>query len=907
MSEILNIIKERDESNNKNQQKIKDNNNNTYGDNPTKAEEQNNNQNSKTKNFLRIDGKNIFEVFNDDDITNIKLCYDKFTQSEDDIVNNSINKIMNKLLEKICYSNYNNDIFTISQNLIKQFCKNNRVSTDKIDDVINYLMGNNINAKNAYKSQSLLLTKNRCEIIGCILCYSYSKLNQYKIKDINKLIELRKTIIEKGIDVVRDFSHYCKKNKDTDQKITSFWKNNKNNYDFVPELIFLINRYSNVTEVEIDFNLFDESFNEDISQIQLIEITLLNINWLFNSLNSYKINFINESLQQSLFLHWTEKLNQFNSDINENIKKDLIIKDTEKIYKKKCDFMKFIQLDYNQLVNKDNSNIKLKRKKSGDLSCLFTKTKTFAISQVKRKTKEFLSDNFFQNEFTSIIKFRTSKSKEDNEKENYNNKMTTYSGFFELIIICLFSLYNTDNPFEIELIMNDSYMEEFLSYFKYLGVEIDEIQDIFNIFDILVYNNKKNFINKLKIEINSLDFITFDRLLNILYNNNKVINSINMSFFSSDITYSTQFLYKICKGPINDSILKDVNDDSDIKVLDNTADIEEIILRNIYTYYIYYFSVLFDIFQNMENLDEICLYFDIPDNIKNKSNYMMVIIKFILNNLFYYLNDIKIKKIWILSPNTIFDKRQFPIIDKIIKNININKNSLLTDLSLHFQFYQISNIKNFISTRLEILSIGDLDLKTFKSLCDIICTPYFNINSSLTKLSIGLLNNLVDFNTEMKFLLRRIFNIKIRNFISLSLYTNLLIEDELDYDYFIQILNNNWISEYTIILNNKSKENMIKFTEDAKKLVFYVPHNLETELLKPNDIIPFQNHSMYLEIDKNKDYYDDSYWYLKYLFEHVFTDKMKNEKRTKNMIMGILKYLYFIKTPTINGPTSKEE
>ena len=261
----------------------------------------------------------------------------------------------------------------------------------------------------------------------------------------------------------------------------------------------------------------------------------------------------------------------------------------------------------------------------------------------------------------------------------------------------------------------------------------------------------------------------------------------------------------------------------------------------------------------------------------------------------------------ILSPNTILDKRQFPIIDKIIKNININKNSLLTDLSLHFQFYQISNIKNFISTRLKILSIGDLDLKTFKSLCDIICTPYFNINSSLTKLSIGLLNNLVDFNTEIKFLLRRIFNIKIRNFISLSLYTNLLIDDELDYDYFIQILNNNWISEYTIILNNKSKEKMIKLTEDSEKLVFYVPHNLETQLLNFNDIISFQNHAIYLEIGKNKDYFDDSYWYLKYLFEHVYTDKMKNEKRIKNMVMGILKYLYFIKTPTINDPIFKEE
>ena len=900
MNEILNILKERNDINNTRQQTISKENITDNGESKTETEPQNDNQDSTKGKFLKIDGKNIFTEIGVDDICVIKDQYDKFKQSEDDIINENINKIMNKILDKMCNSNMCNDIFIISQNLCKQICKNNKIGKENIDNLINHLTGNNINNKNSYKSQTFLLTRNKCEIIGSILCYSYSKLH-HKMKDMNKLIELRKTIIEQGTDVMDDFADYCKTNKVTDKKITTYWKMNRNNYIFSPEIIFLINRYSNVTEVEIDFNLFEQSLNDDEVKIQLIELTLLNINWLFNSLKSFKINFINELLQQNLYPYFTYKLNLFCSNIKENIKKNILTNDKQKLYKKKWNFVDFFKLEIHRLLNEDNSNNNLKRRKSAEFSCFFSRQKNLMRinTNVKRRTQLFNNDNFFES--SSKLKNNKDKDKDkDEEVENYSYTIMNYSSFFELIVICLFSLNNNDNPFDIELIMNDSYMEELLSFFKnILGLEIDGIKDIFNIFDILLFNNKMNFLNKLKIEINSLDVITFDRLLNILYNNNKILNSINISFFSSDITYSPQFLYKICNGPINDSVLKSNNNDSITDLFNNTADIEEKILSHIFEYHSYYFSVLFDILQNIENLNEICLNFDIPHNVKNKVNYMMVIIKFILNCLFYFFNNIKIKKICILSPRTILDKRQFPIIDQIINGITISNNSLLTDLSLHFQFYQISNINNFINTRLEILNIGDLDLKTFKSLCDNLCSPYFNINSSLKKLSIGLLNYIINFNTEMKILLRRLFNIKIRNFVSLSLYTNLIINDDFDYDYFLQILNNNWISEYTIILNKKSKKIQSK---DVEKLLFYVPHNLETKLLCSDDIIKFQNNPSFLEIDKNKDFYDVSYWYLKHLFEHVYVDKMKNEKRTKSMIMGILKYLYFLKAPTINIP-----
>ena len=53
-------------------------------------------------------------------------------------------------------------------------------------------------------------------------------------------------------------------------------------------------------------------------------------------------------------------------------------------------------------------------------------------------------------------------------------------------------------------------------------------------------------------------------------------------------------------------------------------------------------------------------------------------------------------------------------------------------------------------------------------------------------------------------------------------------------------------------------------------------------------------------VNKNLDVADESYWCLKYLFNKRYTDNLKNEQRTKQMIFDILKYIYFIKKPKIH-------
>ena len=452
--------------------------------------------------------------------------------------------------------------------------------------------------------------------------------------------------------------------------------------------------------------------------------------------------------------------------------------------------------------------------------------------------------------------------------------------------------------------MNDSYTNEFLIFIK--GIlefgEIDENIQEFNILDLLLYNNKINNINKLNIEINTLDFTSFENVLNIIYNNNNTLTSINLSFFSSNITYYTQSLYKLFKEHNDENILK--SNYKNNYLYDANYNIDETILNKFSSNYTYNLKVLFDIIKNMANLDELGLNFDIPDNILNNQNYMNPILKFIINILIYSLNNSKFRRVCLLSPRTFFDNRKIPNINNLINNMNNNNNSLLKDLSLQFQFHQISNINNFVSTNLEILNIGDLDIFTFKLLCDNICNPNFNLNSSLQKLSIGLLNSIIDFNTEIKHLLRKLFSVKFRHLTNLNLYSNIIIGNDMEYDYLFQILNYNWIYEYTLLFNIKSKKIMARISEDINKLQYFVPHNLEKELLNSNDIMNMKHH-ITLEINNNKDYYDDAFWYLKYLLEYVYVDKMKNEKKIKNIIMGILKYLYILKTPKINLSNSQ--
>ena len=860
------------------------------------------------QNYLKIDQKNNFKFIDKESINYLDYKYEQYKENETTKFDNT-NIIMNNILDKICNSSVTDDIFTISLNISKQNPKSNKLSKDCIDNLVNRLLGNN--KINLYKNKIMTLNKENCETIGSILCYSYLRLQQlYKIKDLNRLLEIRNNILSRDIDVQKDFLNYCKKNKNSDEKlkITYYWKKNRNSYECLPELIFLINRYSHVSVIEIDIDLFDKNLSEEMTKF--IEITLLNIHLIFNSLKSFKINFINEMLQNGLYSFYKNRFDIIFSNAHESIKfNNYMIKDD--IFQKKWNFKDYFKLEEHRRVENEKmynlhhiSHLKTNLYESID----FKNDDSISVAPHAPKRLMTLANlgNIHQNNDNATTRNNEYKTSKKN-KSLYDITLERYANIFEILIMTLFCLNNTNKTINLEIIMNDSYTIEFLYQFKnYYGIEgFTRNSENFNIFDILLYNNIMKYINKFNIEINSLDTVSFEKILNFLYYNES-LTSFYMSFFSSDITYFPQVLYKLCRGYFDDDKLLENIDSSDY-FFDDIINIEDKLINKLSLNFKNNLLVLFDIIQKIKILNELGLNFDIPKNISNKPFFMNTILKFILNILYYASNSKKITKLCLLSPNSSFNSKLNPNINNIINSINITNAPLLTDLSIHFQFYHIKDINNFINTKLIILNIGDLDIYTFKILCNNILSKDFNTNSCLENLSIGLLKSITDFDIELKFLLRKLFHIKIKNLISLSLYSNICISDEIEYNILLKMLDNNWISEYTIYLNNNSEKYMKNFSQDIKKLRFFISHNLEGKLLESEDIMKLQNNPLTLEIDKNKDRYDESFWCLKYIFEKVHVDEFKSEQRNKDIIMGILKYLYFLKIPKIVHPIFQSE
>ena len=837
------------------------------------------------ENFLKIDEKNNFE--------REKEARDLEEEFNEECNNDFIVKqIVNNIFIEHCGVNINNndDIFMISQNIAKAINKIIKIDKLYIDKLIKDLVGTN--NMYLYKSNNLLLDQKNCEILGAFLCYSFSdsRLQQYKIKDANKLIEIRQAILKSGINSYRDYLNYCRANPQTDIKITAFWKNQKNRYICLPSLIFLFNRYSKVKEIEFDINLFNENKNPDLNEVQILftYLTLLNINLLLNSFEGYKINLIYKKLEIYLYSkYYWNKLYYLFKKKKENLKKNNL-KNKTKIFNQKWNFKYSIDMM--------GVSIKEHRKKH-------KKIESKSEDKDKEKQIEKITSRNEYNDIEDIALLISKKSKLFEVIEKHINKL-------ELILICFYGLINFNNYEKLEFtyIINDAFTKEYITFLSRLfsieHIYEDEDEDYFHIFDLLI--NEKNKLKKLNLEINSLDNTSFKKLLNYIYNN-KLLKTLNISLFTSDVIYTPQSLYKICLDAKNQETV--CNNDSSTYLYNDIVDLEKNILDELSNNFIYNLSSLFEIIKNMENLEELGINMDIPSNVINNRNYKNSILKFVLNLLFLISNNNYIQKFCFLSSKTILDNRKIPFINNIMKNIDMSQACNLVELTINLQFYQIEEIGKLINTRLKILNIGYFDLNTFKKICLFLCDDNFNKESSLEKLSLGLLNTIVNFDIELKFFLRKLFSIKIKSLINLSLYTNIIIKDEIDYEYLLKILNNNWINEYLIVLNQNSNEFFQKFIEDRKNLNFYVPHSLEEKLIEPEDIImKYQNNPAALEIGKNLDKNDDAYWYLKYLFKNKYIDELNNDYKIRSIIKGILKYLYFqkkVKIRIITDFTSK--
>ena len=886
--------------------------------------------------YLNIDSKNHFaetlnsvyfqvnqkienfnqDIYNEADDLNLKTSRNI---KDGDIQKKELTRrIMKKFLDKL-YPECEAKIRRISYLILE---KTKKISKDKVEEYINYFFDKRYDLK---YSTSLKFTKAFFTNCGYILCYIYSKLDEFILNKLSKLIE---NAINEGKNVLTDFYQYCEEEgKDPSEIQKSYvWDIIRKNYEIPPEIIFLLNIFPEINTLEFDLNLIGDNLKEE--DFNLFTITILNIKYILPKLEMININFTFNNLQYILYNKYYAKVLKIINLGKDCLKKNKI-KNNYNIYNKKWDFEHDFNLEeyrkiliekekqenilnniiYDKysilyMVESDEDKNDMRRNRSICNSQIFKSNNNLknSISSFNNdyeiiSNEDEEGDDIFQNMRTArsgTLYINSNKilnsKKENNLKKSINQKnsiSSQISSIYNIILMMICGVARIDNIKKCDLIANDFYNKNIIIYlFNNFNINALSIDDQFHILDLFCNRIKK--LDALNIEINSLDLLSFDKILRLIYKNQNLL-SLKLSLFSSDVSY---FITTLLKTYEEFTSSDEINELQQNKGKYITLEIlEEKIINDISVYFIENLNILFEIIKKKNNLESLGLNFDVPKILINNMNYKLPIMKFILNILFLIDNNenkgkSKIKKLTLLSPHTILDNRLENNIDDLFKDIRIYKNAkILNELNIQTQFYNNKYVKNIISTNLIILSIGDLDMYTFQKLVTYLTSYEFSSKSSLTNLNIKLQNKIIYFDTKIKLLMRQLFDIKIKTLLQLKFFSNIIIRSKSNYFYLIKILKNNWIPSYVITLNQKSKYINTNFIKDVE---FLVSKSIETKVFNEYELSLIKKD----KIDKVNDPNDEIFWILKYIFYCRYSNYYLNFIDIKNIIFSILKYLY---------------
>ena len=774
--------------------------------------------------YFEINSKNTFEI---NYYNNCSSDLDNVLNMEFQGDSNIDLKIKNTYLN-ILFPKCNQDPFLISQYIVKNLYTNQKKQLNKeIENQIEYFIKSNRKMKNNILSLNL----NNLRIIGYILHSSYNNFKSYNIDNMQKFGNAVNELFLSEINIYNDYSNFCEERKKL-QKIYSiekFLSKNKNKYCLPCELIFLIKYFNNNNILDINF----EDIKLEKNDLYIYILTLMNIQTIFPKINNVKINMINIPFQSDIYSRYFR------------LEKEALKKSN-----------KYIK-SFNNTNNKN-----LFRKKWNFINVCYIEQKKFSNANKNHSNNSDYNINLM------------------NENIHIDELINKYSNFLNSILITFFSFLDLINMNQLELIINDGYTLEYQYYFKKYNLK--EISPFFHILNFI--KNKEN-IKSLNIELNILDSVISKKIFYLIHKNNS-LSELQISFFSSDVSYLQQTIYKLYCQYIN------------IKKINKTYFIEETetdMLNYISQYFAQNLNILFDIIIKKKNLTKLGLYFEVPSILINNQKYMILILKFIINIIFFLDDEnSKINTLTLLSPYTVLDKDLFPSIDDYLEELEISKrNQNLLYLNIQLKIYKIINIKKLISTNLIILNIGDFDLESFEIITNYLISYKFTFKSNLKYLTIGLLKSIIDYNKNIHNLLNKLYSIKRQQLYELNIYTNLIIENEEKYLDLINILNNRWIPSSTIGLNNISKKTLEQFKNYINNINYIIPIFIDE--IKSDE--------------KNKNNSVNCYWYLKYLFfrklrENNYKDNLDN--LCEKNIYEIFKFLCYERKMSISHKLNNE-
>ena len=853
--------------------------------------------NTQEENYFKINTKNQFETYNIEEsnkkLNEIIIYVDKLIDDEQSSTDSVWKKILDKLFPKC-----KREGFLISKLISKLFSK--KMTREIVESKLNYFFEKRVEIK---YNKKFILNKENINNIGYILCYSYSKFDNFKITTNEILRNYIAICKKKNVNVITDFYTDCnnKRKSPLDAKIFDFLESNTK-YLLPGIFFFLVNCFEsiNIIEINMDLNMNKPRSSDDF---YLFIITLLNIHHLVTDANHFKVNFINRKLQKDIYDFFTDELNSIYENKNRYLKKNRKI-NGKGAYKKRWDFendyiiMRKNRNDEGDESGSDEDHEPFIKEDEGDRKYAISIANTYYMNNNMLTVSDMETDDFVQiNKNVNLNRNATTnteikeKNNQKNEKDKYDDIVDKNRKILELFCIVILGILRVKKFKNFDLIINDCYSKEYINSFG-RSYENKKLPSSINNFHILNFFIKKmQVLHDFNIEFNSLDYLTFYNLLSLIKKNEELV-SFQISFFSSLITYTPQYLYKLYTQNL------DKKEISSSRMYSP----ESSLLNELLPYFVENLEALFELIRTKIDKFEILSFnFDIPEIIAINQRYLLVILKFILDILFLVDNHKSlIKKLVILSPKTILDSRHMLSIENIIDSINMDVNNRqINELSLQFQFYQIKSINNFVSHNLTSLKLGDMDIPTLKVLTQFLCSYKFFQTSNLRTLTIGLLYFITHFNKEIEFIFNEIFSIKIKTLIEITVYSNIIIKDQ---NTFNKILENNWISSCNLLLNEKSesfwkqdllntKNNKIKH----KKILYLLHHELEEEKLTPNEVMLRKKIKMTQTDCKIA-------FYLRYILIFKYSKEKQIKLRyydQKNIVFNILKYLFFTKKAKI--------
>ena len=331
-------------------------------------------------------------------------------------------------------------------------------------------------------------------------------------------------------------------------------------------------------------------------------------------------------------------------------------------------------------------------------------------------------------------------------QKNLDNFFKKYSSFLEMIVIYGYFIQTKMSKIikaKFAIPLNMSY--EISKLLIKQNVRIEN-------FHFFSFINNQNILYT-TIDFNSFDNQTFEKVLNFL-NKNQLMNNCHISFFPPEEYFRAEILLKTlqncdAKYKIHKNRYGTYSFDQNLLIdIYPNEDIDNYLLRKLSKYFENNLSDFFHLITIKTCINELSLFFDIPNILIKNGIYNNILIKFFMN-IFIFINNTlnNITNLTIIAENFILDKRKHQVFDDFLESLkfnDINKEFKIRNLIFQVRMFHINNIYRLISYNLTYISIGAFDYITFNSFVNFFSSENFREKSKLVKLKITLNNTVFE-------------------------------------------------------------------------------------------------------------------------------------------------------------------